>query len=480
MQNIWTENQSTNKNEGFQIQEYSVAEISREINQTMERGFPVVRVRGEVSDLSRSPRGHLYFTLKEERHALSAIMWSSTARRLGNRLGNILKEGSEIRVQGKVTTYSGSSRYQIIVNDLDFAGEGAILAKIEELKNRLVQEGLFSLQQEEGLPLFPTTIGVVTSPTGSVIRDILHRLDERFPRRVIVWPVAVQGENCPPEVVQAIKGFNKLPLSGEIPRPDLIIVARGGGSFSDLVGFNDEGVVRTVAFSEIPIISAVGHETDHTLIDLAANRRAPTPTAAAEFAVRVRVELERGIETLQNRISEGTRIALQNKMQRISDVSKRLPIKEHLFQFRDQQLDGLYTRLPRAVRLNFQKKGTSLSESSSKLAVPRVLFESNYKYQSLSKSLSTKNLAGRISSSGENLEAMGILMDKHIKSYLMKKKLTLKSLKRIISGLGYKNTLKRGFAVVRQNNIPVTNLNKLERDKEVEVEWSDGKIKLNA
>ena len=478
MPNQWTTNQGANRPEGLKNREYSVAEISQAINQTMERRFPVVRVRGEVADLSRSPRGHLYFTLKEERHALSAIMWSSTARRLGNRLGDILKEGTEIIVQGKVTTYSGSSRYQIIVNDLDFAGEGAILAKIEELKKRLLQEGVFTLQQEDELPLFPTTIGVVTSPTGSVIRDILHRLDERFPRRVLVWPVAVQGENCPPEVVRAIKGFNELSPVGEIPRPDLIIVARGGGSFSDLVGFNDENVVRAVALSEIPVISAVGHETDHTLIDLAANRRAPTPTAAAEFAVRVRVELERAIETLQHRIAEGTNIALQNKIQRISDVSKRLPHKEQLFQFRDQQLDGLYARLPRAVRLNFQKKGTSLSSSSSRLAVPRILFESTYKYQSLSKALATTKLAERIYTSGEWLDANEKLLEKRIGSYLYNKRLGVQSLNRMIEGLGYKNTLKRGFTVVRQDNIPVTNLHRFERGKEVEVEWSDGKIKF--
>lgn len=465
--------------EESKIKEYTVGEISRAINRTMERGFPVVRVRGEVSDLSCSPRGHYYFTLKEERHALSAIMWSSTARRLGNRLGNILKEGSEIITMGKVTTYSGTSRYQILVSDLDFAGEGAILAKIEELRNRLVQEGIFSLQQEEGLPLFPTTIGVVTSPTGSVIRDILHRLDERFPRRVIVWPVAVQGENCPPEVVQAINGFNTLPHSGEIPRPDLIIVARGGGSFSDLVGFSDESVVRAVAQSEIPIISAVGHETDHTLIDLAANRRAPTPTAAAEFAVRVREELERGIETLQNRISEGTRIALQNKKQRISDISKRLPLKELLFQFRDQQLDGLLARLPRAVGLNFQSKGTSLSECSSRLSVPRLLFESNYKYQSLGKGLASIDLTKRIISSGDRLSTEKMMLEKHIKAYLNNRKLGVKALKRMIEGLGYKNTLQRGFAVVRQNNTPVTNRNKFEIGRETEVEWSDGKLKIN-
>ncbi len=478
MQN-WTESRGNNQAEEFKVREYTVAEISRAINQTMERGFPVVRVRGEVSDLSRSPRGHLYFTLKEERHALSAIMWSSTARRLGNRLGDILKEGSEISALGKVTTYSGSSRYQIIVNDLDFAGEGAILAQIEELRKQLVQEGVFSLQKEEDLPEFPETIGVVTSPTGSVIRDILHRLDERFPRRVIVWPVAVQGDNCPPEVVRAIRGFNELSPSGEIPRPDLIIVARGGGSFSDLVGFNDENVVREVSLSEIPIISAVGHETDHTLIDLAANKRAPTPTAAAEFAVRVREELENGIFTLKDRIFEGARITLQNKNQRISDVSKRLPIKENLFQFRDQQLDGLYSRLPRALRINLQRKATSLSECSSKLSVPRILFESNYKFQSLCKGLSATKLTDRVLTSGEQLEATGSLLEKHIKSYMKNKKLNIKSLQRIIDGIGYKNTLNRGYVVIRQDHVPVTSREMFEAKKEVEVEWRDGRIKIN-
>lgn len=438
----------------------------------------MVRVKGEVSDLSRSPRGHLYFTLKEHNHALSAIMWSSTAKRLGNKLGNILKEGSEISVLGKVTTFSGTSRYQILVNDLDFAGEGAILAKIEELRNRLTQEGVFTWQNEKELPLFPRTIGVVTSPTGSVIRDILHRLNARFPRQVIVWPVAVQGDNCPPEVVRAVGGFNALVPNGEIPRPDLIIVARGGGSFSDLVGFNDENVVRAVALSEIPVISAVGHETDHTLIDLAANKRAPTPTAAAEFAVRVRAELEEGIKNLETRISEGTRIAFQNKRQRISDVSKRLPIKENLFQFRDQQLDGLYLRLPRALRSNIQHKATNLSECGARLAVPRVLFESKYKFQALDKGLSSTDLNSRVTSSEERLEATGIMMDKYIKAYMKSKKLGVKSLKRIIEGVGYKNTLKRGFAVVRQNNMAITSKEGFQIEKDVEIEWSDGKVKF--
>ncbi len=477
MQN-WTNNQTSNMADGLKVQEYTVSEISREINRTMERGFPMVRVKGEVSDLSRSPRGHLYFTLKEDNHALSAIMWDGTANRLGNKLGNILKEGIEISVLGKVTTFSGTSRYQIIVNDLDFAGEGAILAKIEELRNRLTQEGVFSWQNEEELPLFPRTIGVITSPTGSVIRDILHRLNERFPRQVIVWPVAVQGDNCPPEVVRAVEGFNALLPNGEIPRPDLIIVARGGGSFSDLVGFNDENVVRAVALSEIPVISAVGHETDHTLIDLAANKRAPTPTAAAEFAVRVRAELERGIKNLENRISEGTRIAFQNKRQRISDVSKRLPIKENLFQFRDQQLDGLYLRLPRALRSNIQHKATNLSECGARLAVPRVLFESKYKFQALGKGLSSTDLNSRVASDKERLETTGLLMEKYIKAYMKSRKLGIKSLKRIIEGVGYKNTLKRGFAVVRQNNMAITSKEGFQIGKDVEIEWSDGKVKF--
>ncbi len=477
MQN-WNTKQTPRGTEEFTIPEYSVAEISRVINKTMEGRFPVVRVKGEVSDLSRSPRGHLYFSLKEQNHALSAIMWSSTANRLGNKLGSILKEGSEISALGKVTTYSGSSRYQIIVNDLDFAGEGAILAQIEELRQRLVQEGVFSLQKEEELPLFPDVIGVVTSPTGSVIRDILHRLNERFPRRVIVWPVAVQGDNCPPEVVQAIRGFNELSSSGRIPRPDLIIVARGGGSFSDLVGFNDENVVREVAQSQIPIISAVGHETDHTLIDLAANKRAPTPTAAAEFAVRVRVELVNGMETLQGRIMEGTRMALHNKKQRISDVSKRLPLKENLFHFRDQQLDGLYSRLPRAMRTHFQKKRTILSECSSRLSVPRILFESNIKFKSLKKGLSATNLSERVNISSDRLETLFDLSEKHITTYLKKRKLNVKTLRRMTDGLGYKNTLNRGFAVVRQDNVPVTKLERLKKGKEIEVEWRDGKVNI--
>ena len=270
------------------LPEITVSELSAALKRTVEEAFPYVRLRGEVSGY-RGPHssGHVYFSLKDEGARIEAVIWKGVFGRLRFKP----EEGLEVIATGKVTTYPGSSKYQIVIDGLEPAGVGALMALLEERKKKLAAEGLFDEERKKPLPYLPRVIGVVTSPTGAVIRDILHRLSDRFPRHVLVWPVRVQGETCAPEVAAAIAGFNALKPGGPIPRPDVLIVARGGGSLEDLWGFNEEIVARAAAASNIPLVSAIGHETDFTLIDLVADRRAPTPTAAAEMIVPVRAEL---------------------------------------------------------------------------------------------------------------------------------------------------------------------------------------------
>ncbi len=271
------------------LAELTVSELSQSIKRSLEDTFGYVRVRGEVGRVSRPGSGHVYLDLKDDKAVLAAVIWKGTA----GRLRFFPEQGMEVVVSGRITTFPGQSKYQIVIETLEPAGEGALMALLEERKKKLTAEGLFDEARKKPLPFLPAVIGVVTSPTGAVIRDILHRLADRFPRHVLVWPVRVQGESCAAEVAAGIAGFNALQRGGPIPRPDLLIVARGGGSLEDLWGFNEEVVVRAAAASDIPLISAVGHETDWTLIDYAADWRAPTPTAAAERAVPVQKRARR-------------------------------------------------------------------------------------------------------------------------------------------------------------------------------------------
>src|SRR6187551_2815185 len=303
------------------VPEFSVSELSFALKRQLEGAFPRVRVRGEISQPSFPRSGHCYFRLKDEDAVLDAVCWKTTLPRLGIKV----EEGMEVIATGKITTYAGSSRYQIIIDRLELAGEGALLKLLEDRRKKLAAEGLFASERKRPLPFLPEVIGVVTSPSGAVIRDILHRLSDRFPRRVLVWPVAVQGEKAAGEVAKAIAGFNRLPEDGPVPRPQVLIVARGGGSLEDLWAFNEEIVVRAAAASDIPLISAVGHETDTTLIDFASDRRAPTPSAAAEMAVPVRSELAAMLAEFDHRMSAcvtrtGTRAA-----ERLDQLASRWP-----------------------------------------------------------------------------------------------------------------------------------------------------------
>ncbi len=338
--------------------EFTVSEISGAVKRMVEGEFAAVRVRGEIGRVSRPASGHLYFDLKDGNSVLAAVAWKGQAARLTARP----EEGLEMVAVGRLTTFPGQSKYQMIVDDLVPAGAGALMAQLEARRKKLAGEGLFDADRKKPIPFLPDVIGVVTSPSGAVIRDILHRLRDRFPRTVLVWPVAVQGQACAPEVARAVMGFNALPLGGPIPRPDLLIVARGGGSIEDLWGFNEEAVVRAVAGSRIPVISAVGHETDTTLCDFAADLRAPTPTAAAEMAVPVRGELVERTAMLGARASRALRQGVGLRRQRLGDLARALPRGDVIVAQAQQRLDFLGDRLPRALRSVTERRRVQLAD----------------------------------------------------------------------------------------------------------------------
>ncbi|MFO1241180.1 MAG: exodeoxyribonuclease VII large subunit [Sphingomonadaceae bacterium] len=320
----------------------SVSEISSALKRHVEQGFGHVRIRGEISGFKRATSGHLYLSLKDENAKIDGVMWKGNAARIPF----VPQDGVEIIATGKLTTYPGRSSYQIVIDSMEIAGEGALLALLEKLKVKLQAEGLFDPARKRPLPFLPRRIGVVTSPTGAVIRDILHRLADRCPTRVIVWPVLVQGHGSAEQVAAAVSGFSAMQGAD---RPDLIIVARGGGSIEDLWGFNEEIVVRAVATSTIPVISAVGHETDTTLCDFAADVRAPTPTAAAELAVPVRAELLAGLQSAQARALRAVRRYAERADERLIATARRLPSLDTLLGPQRQKVDDFSDRLRRGL-----------------------------------------------------------------------------------------------------------------------------------
>jgi len=333
--------------------EYTVSEISGALKRVVEDAFGNVRVRGEISGY-RGPHssGHAYFALKDDRSRIEAVIWRGTMSRLKFRP----EEGMEVIASGKLTTYPGSSKYQIVIENLEPAGAGALMALLEERKRRLQAEGLFDSARKRPLPFMPRVIGVITSPTGAVIRDILHRIKDRYPLHVILWPVRVQGETAGAEVTAAIHGFNTIDGDSPFPRPDVLIVARGGGSLEDLWGFNDEALARAVAHSAIPVISAVGHETDWTLIDYAADIRAPTPTGAAEMAVPVKAELEAAIANLGARLGGCLLRHVDRKRTALRAAARVLPSPDQLFAQPRRDLDEVSSRLIRALDVSTQAK----------------------------------------------------------------------------------------------------------------------------
>jgi exodeoxyribonuclease VII large subunit len=349
--------------------EFTVSELSSALRRTVEDAYGHVRVRGEISGF-RGPHssGHCYFALKDESAKIEAVIWKGVHSRMRFKP----QEGLEVIATGKLTTYPGSSKYQIVIEAIEPAGIGALMALMEERKRKLGAEGLFDEARKQLLPWLPEVIGVVTSPTGAVIRDILHRLEDRFPRRVLVWPVRVQGEGSAEQIAAAIRGFNALPEGGRIPRPDLLIVARGGGSLEDLWSFNEEIVVRAAADSMIPLISAVGHETDITLIDFAADKRAPTPTAAAEMAVPVRSELFVEVSSLARRTMVCWQRGQEGRRNELRAAARALPAAGELLAIPRQRLDGATAALPRALKANTHAHFRRFASTSARLTL-RVL-----------------------------------------------------------------------------------------------------------
>lgn len=350
------------------LRAFSVSELSFSLKMTLEETFSYVRVKGEVSGTKIHSSGHIYFSLKDEQAVLDAICWRGTAQNLAA----LPEDGLEVVCSGKITTYPGRSKYQIIVDSIEAAGQGALLKLLEERKKKLAAEGLFDASRKKSLPFLPRSIGIITSPTGAVIRDILHRLADRMPTPVILWPVSVQGQTAASEVARAIKGFNALPSN---QKPDLLIVARGGGSLEDLWAFNEEEVVRAAAVSEIPLISAVGHETDTTLIDYASDYRAPTPTAAAERAVPVREDLLMILLTHQKRMLHGSTRLLKELTVKVESLARGIPHLSRLTDDHEQRLDDWYERL----RLSLAQ---SLSHSSTRAENLGRLLES-FSYQGI-------------------------------------------------------------------------------------------------
>lgn len=440
------------------VAEYTVSELSFALKRTVEDAYGLVRLRGEVSGY-RGPHasGHCYFKLKDENAAIEAVVWRSTFGRLKFKP----EEGLEIVAKGKITTYPGKSTYQIVIEALEPAGAGALMALLEQRKKQLAAEGLFDEALKKALPYLPRVIGVVTSPTGAVIRDILHRLADRFPSHVIVWPVRVQGETCAAEVAAAIAGFNAKSHSGDMSRPDLIIVARGGGSLEDLWGFNEEIVVRAAAASTIPLISAVGHETDWTLIDLVADHRAPTPTAAAERAVPVRSELLATLRTFGARGASTMRRALENWRTRVTASARGLPRRAAILGLPRQRLDTASGRLLQSLRANAQSHRAELARAGSALRPSLVARRTLTVRERLIRLDRDRVRAGQAS-----LDRARRRLDEQAK---------------LLSTLGYHNVLARGFALVRDGSgAMVRKVRSIKPGEALDIEFADGHIEVHA
>jgi len=476
--------------------EYTVSEVSGAVKRVIEGEFGRIRVRGELGRVSLPRSGHVYLDLKDDRSVLAGVIWKGTAARLAVPP----EEGMEVIASGRLTTFPGQSKYQMVIETLEPAGIGALMALLEKRRAALAAEGLFDAARKRALPYLPAVIGVVTSPSGAVIRDILHRLRDRFPVRVLVWPVAVQGERCAAEVAAAIAGFNALPEGGPVPRPDVLIVARGGGSVEDLWGFNEEAVVRAAAGSRIPLISAVGHETDTTLIDHAADRRAPTPTAAAEMAVPVRADLLGWSEAMGARLGRAVRSGVERRGQRLRDLARALPRPEALVSQAMQRLDLWAERLPGALRRGVERRRLKLGQAAAGLR-PVALAQGIAGRRAAVAQMSARlapglargvarrherlaGLAGRIDRLAPAAAGQGLQrdlarllqrLDMAAGQGLRQRRDRLAAAERLRQSLGYRQTLQRGYAVVRAGDAVITGAAAAGAAAELEIEFRDGR-----
>jgi len=480
------------------VAEFSVSEISFSIKRTMEDAFGYVRVRGELGRISRPGSGHIYLDLKDDRAVLSGVIWRGVASKLKIQP----EQGLEVIATGKITTFPGQSKYQMVIDALEPAGAGALMALLEERKKKLAAEGLFAEERKRPLPVMPRVIGVVTSPTGAVIRDILHRISDRFPLHVLVWPVRVQGETSGAEVANGIRGFNALSPDGPIPRPDLVIVARGGGSIEDLWGFNEEAVVRAAAESQIPLISAVGHETDWTLIDLAADLRAPTPTGAAEIAVPVKADLMASIDDLSRRLSSGLTRLLSNRRTELRAAGAALPAPRDLLALPRQRFDTAATSLERGLIVNTRHHRSAYDGLAGRLspylltrgtAQARQRLDDIRERQSRAlqvaigqKRQGLENIAARLTPERlqqtaalgtERLKALSDQLERAHSSKLSQERSRLDALDKLLNSLSYKEVLSRGYAVLRDDKgQPVRSAASVSPGAELSIELADGTI----
>ena len=435
---------------------FTVSEVSQAIKRTLEGSFEWVRVRGEISGFKRAASGHLYLSLKDENAVLDAVCWRGNA----GRLGLAPEDGMEVIASGRITSYPGRSKYQIVIERLELAGEGALLKLLEARKRALAAEGLFEAARKKPLPYLPEVIGVVTSPTGAVIRDILHRLADRFPRHVLVWPVLVQGEGAAEQIAAAIRGFNGLPAEGPVRRPDLLIVARGGGSLEDLWAFNEEVVVRAAAASAIPLISAVGHETDHTLIDLAADRRAPTPTAAAEMAVPVRAELVAQVLEADRRLRAAASRLLEARRTHVEGLGRGLPDPVRLLEDKSQRLDERVERFRNAMDSLLRQHRDRVGQLAARVPHPRRQLV-----------LARERLAVPAQRLSALLARPRRLVDA---------RQTLAALDRVLESTSYRNVLKRGYAAVHGPDGLVSRARQVRAGLALEIEFEDGRVPATA
>ena len=408
-------------------QEYSVSSLARELKSLVETEFDRVRVKGEIGRVTNPQSGHTYLDLKDDKAVLACVIWKQ------NRANITLKPetGQEVICSGRLSTFAGQSRYQLVIENISFAGEGALLAEMEKLRKKLFQEGLFDETRKKPLPLLPQRIGVITSPTGAVIRDIAHRVRDRSGAHLLLWPVRVQGKESAGEITEAIKGFNALPKDGRIPRPDLLIIARGGGSLEDLWPFNDETLLREAAKSAIPIISAIGHETDRMLLDEAADLRAPTPTAAAEFAVPQASELREKTQSLAMRGEKAIASRLARLSERLRFCDRGLARGEALLRDREQRLDGAALRLPKALQnqiLLRRRHFQAFNEERMRRGIQNLIAQARRRFQD----------TARLEKEGARL--------------ILSKRERLRNASRVLESLSYERVLERGYALAMEGD----------------------------
>ena len=412
------------------LPEYTVSEISFEIKKCVETTFSRVRIRGEIFGAKRADSGHWYLSLKDPNAVLSAVVWKGVASKFTFKP----EDGLEVIATGKITTFAGKSSYQLVIEQMEIAGTGALLKLLEERKQKFAAEGLFDQAHKKQIPFLPDVIGVVTSASGAVIRDIIHRVRDRFPSRIIVWPTPVQGEGAAEKIAAAIKGFNKLAKGGTIPRPDVLIVARGGGSLEDLWPFNEEVVIRAVYDSEIPLISAVGHETDTMLIDYVSDLRAPTPTGAAEFAVPVKAEISATLQTAQSRLANGFNRYFEERRNRLEGLSRGIPNLEQILAESRQKFDDRVERLELAFKNMLRNKQNQIAQIS--------------------------------------------LKPYHILNIFEKKQENLKNLALRLESVSIDSVLSRGFAWVKDNRQKtVYSVAQAQKSPTLEIKFIDGSIK---